>query len=295
MKPARFDYYDPRSLDEALELLQKHQADGKVLAGGQSLMPLLNMRLARPKVIVDINRIGGLSSVQSWNGGISIGARVRQRALEQEKLVAERLPILREAAQHIGHPQIRSRGTICGSLAHADPAAELPALALALDAELVATSPKGARAIPSETFYASYFTTTLEAQEILTEARFPVPPKGMAWSFLEISRRHGDFALAGVVAGLAVDPGRDSITGARLVCFGVGPTPVRVKEAEQALLGQPPGEQTFRAAAEITSRGLDPDNDVHATAEYRRSVAGTLVRRALLWAWKKSGGSTGSP
>jgi len=290
MKPARFDYYDPRSLEEALELLQKHQADSKILAGGQSLMPLLNMRLARPKVVVDINRIDGLSSVKSWNGGISIGARVNQRTLEREKQVAERLPILREAAQHIGHPQIRSRGTVCGSLAHADPAAELPALALALDAEFVATGPKGARTILSDSFFVSYFTTSLEPNEILTEVRFPGSPKGMAWSFLEISRRHGDFALAGVVAGLAVDPGRRSITGARLVCFGVGPTPVRVKEAEEALIGQPAGEKSFHAAAEIVSRGVDPDNDVHASADYRRSVAGTLVRRTLLQAWQKLGG-----
>lgn len=290
MKPARFEYYDPGTLQEALRLLDAHQGDSKILAGGQSLMPLMNMRLVRPKVIVDINRVDGLSALRSWNGGIAIGARVNQRTLEREKLVAERLPILREAALYIGHPQIRSRGTVCGSLAHADPAAELPALAVALDATLVATGPKGARDIPSGSFYASYFTTTLGPNEILTEVRFPAPPKGMAWSLLEVSRRHGDFALAGVVAGLAVDPGRRAITGARLVCFGVGPTPVRAKEAEQALIGQPPGEIAFQAAAEVASRGLDPDNDVHATAEYRRSVAGALARRALLQAWQKSGG-----
>jgi CO/xanthine dehydrogenase FAD-binding subunit len=290
MKPARFDYYDPRSLDEALELLQKHQSDGKVLAGGQSLMPLLNMRLARPNVIVDINRIGGLSGVETRDGGIAIGPRVALRALEREKAIGERLPILREAARYIGHPQIRSRGTVCGSLAHADPAAELPALALALDAEFVAASSKGTRTIPSEVFFTSYFTTALEPHEILTETRFPAPPRGMSWSFLEVSRRHGDFALAGVVAGLAVDAEKNSITGSRLVCFGVGPTPVRVKEAEEALIGQAPKEENFRAAAEVASRGLDPDNDVHATAEYRRSVAGTLVRRALLQACSTAGG-----
>jgi carbon-monoxide dehydrogenase medium subunit len=291
MKPARFEYYDPRTLQEALQILDTHQGDGKILSGGQSLMPLMNMRLVRPKVIVDINRIDGLNAVQSWNGGIAIGARVNQRALEQERLVAERLPILREAAQYIGHPQIRSRGTVCGSISHADPAAELPALAVALDAELVATGPKGARTIPSESFYVSYFTTTLEPNEILTEVRFPASPKGMVWSLMEISRRHGDFALAGVVAGLAVDAGRRLITGARLVFFGVGPTPVRAKEAEQALNGQPPEERAFQSAAEIASRGLDPDNDVHATAEYRRSVAGTLARRALLQAWQRVRGN----
>lgn len=291
MKPPRFDYYDPRSVDEAVKLLADHQPDSKVLAGGQSLMPLLNMRLVRPKVIVDINRILALNYVKPWDGGLAIGATVHQRALHDERLIAERLPILRDASLHIGHPQIRSRGTICGSLAHADPAAELPALAVALGAELVATGPKGARTIPSDSFFVSYFTTSLEPDEILTEVRFPQSPKDMAWTILEVSRRHGDFALAGVVAGLAVSRESKTISGARCVYFGVGPTPIRIKEAEQALLGQPPGDAAFQRAGEAASRGVDPDNDVHATAEYRRSVAGALTRRALGQAWKKLGGS----
>jgi len=289
MKPVRFEYYDPRSLQEALEILDAHQDDGKVLAGGQSLMPLLNMRLARPKVVVDINRIENLNYVRAANGVIVIGANARQRALHDQPLVAERIPLLREAAYYIAHPQIRSRGTICGSLAHADPAAELPALAVALDAELVLTGPKSTRTVSSNAFFLSFFTTDLRPNEILTEARFPAPPKDMAWSILEVSRRHGDFALVGIVAGLSLDQNREFITGARLVYFGVGPIPIRVKEAEASLVGQRSGDAVFEAAAQIASEGIDPSNDIHATVEYRRAVAGTLTRRALRAAVQKLG------
>src|SRR3989454_4547419 len=188
MKPAKFDYYDPRSLEEALALLDRHPDDAKVLAGGQSLMPLLNMRLARPNIVVDINQIKDLNYVRASDGGIAIGAIARQRALQTEKLIAERVPILQEAAYYIAHPQIRSRGTICGSIAHADPAAELPALALALDAEMTLTSANAARTVGSETFFQSFFTTALAANAILTEARFPAPTKDGAWSALAISR-----------------------------------------------------------------------------------------------------------
>src|SRR5215467_12436946 len=223
MKPAKFDYYDPRSLDEALALLDRHSDDAKVLAGGQSLMPLLNMRLARPNIVVDINQIKEFNYVRATDGGIAIGAIARQRVLQAEKLIAERVPILQEAAYYIAHPQIRSRG----SIAHADPAAELPALALALDAEMTLTSAKAARTIAAEAFFQSFFTTALEANEILTEVRFPAPPKDSAWSVLEISRRHGDFAIAGIIAGLALETNRQVIARARLVYFGVGATPIR--------------------------------------------------------------------
>ena len=210
-------------------------------------MPLLNMRLARPNIVVDINRIKELNYVRASNGGIAIGALARQRALQTEQLIAERVPILQEAAYYIAHPQIRSRGTICGSIAHADPAAELPALALALEAEMTLSSAKGTRSVGAETFFQSFFTTALEANEILTEVRFPAPPKDSAWSVLEISRRHGDFAIAGIVAGLALDPDRQVIAQARLVYFGVGPTPIRVKAAEDALIGQAADEAGLRS------------------------------------------------
>lgn len=289
MKPAKFDYYDPRNLEEALALLDRHPDDAKVLAGGQSLMPLLNMRLARPNIVVDINRIKNLNYVRASDGGIAIGAIARQRALQTEKLIAERVPILQEAAYYIAHPQIRSRGTICGSIAHADPAAELPALALALDAQMTLTSAKATRTVGAETFFQSFFTTALEANEILTEVRFPAPPKDSAWSVLEISRRHGDFAIAGIVAGLALEPTRQVIARARLVYFGVGATPVRVTAAEDALIGQAAAEPAFEAAAQSARQGIDPSNDIHASEEYRRAVAATLTRRALRAALKKLG------
>jgi carbon-monoxide dehydrogenase medium subunit len=191
------------------------------------------------------------------------------------------VPLLREAANYIAHPQIRSRGTICGSIAHADPAAELPALALALDAEMTARSAQATRDIGAADFFLSYFTTVLAPNEILTEVRFPAPPKDIAWSVLEISRRHGDFALVGIVAGLALDQNRQVITRARLVYFGVGPTAIRAKAAEAALIGQPAGDSAFAAAADSARQEIDPSNDIHATEAYRRAVAATLTRRAL--------------
>jgi aerobic carbon-monoxide dehydrogenase medium subunit len=287
MKPPKFDYYDPQSLDEALALLDRHGDDAKVLAGGQSLMPLLNMRLARPNVVVDINQIKDLNYVRASDGGIAIGAIARQRALQTEKLIAERVPILQEAAYYIAHPQIRSRGTICGSIAHADPAAELPALALALDARMTLASAKGARTVAAEAFFQSFFTTALEANEILTEVRFPAPPEDSAWSVLEISRRHGDFAIAGIVAGLALEPGREVIAHARLVYFGVGATPIRVTAAEEVLVGQAASEAAFEAAAQSAKQGIDPTSDIHATEEYRRALAATLTKRALRAALQK--------
>ena len=287
MKPARFEYYDPGNLQEALEILDAHPDDGKILAGGQSLLPLLNMRLARPKVVVDINRIQELNYIKATDTGVAIGANARQRALQTETLIRERLIVLQEAGYLIGHPQIRSRGTICGSLAHADPAAELPALAVALDAELVASGPNSVRTISADAFFLSYFTTALLPNEILTEARFHAPPEDTAWSVLEVSRRHGDFALAGIVAGLAIERELPLIKRARLVYFGVGAIPMRVKEAEAMLIGQAPGEAAFNAAAQAAAQGIDPSNDIHATAEYRRALAATLTRRALRAAMEK--------
>jgi carbon-monoxide dehydrogenase medium subunit len=291
MKPPRFEYYDPRTVEEALKLFTDQPGESKVLSGGQSLMPLLNMRLLRPKAIIDINRIESLKTVRPWNQGLSVGAGVAVLAIETDRQFAERLPILYDAARHIAHPQIRSRGTICGSIAHADSAAELPALAVALKAEMVATGSSGTRTISSDEFFISYFTTSLQPNEILTEVRFPAPPEKMAWSFLEVSRRHGDFAMVGIVTGLELDPTGKQIKDARLVYFGVGPTPVRLEEAEQALVGQAPGQPAFQAASDVASKTLDPDNDLHASADYRRHVAGALTRRSLDQAWRKLGGN----
>ena len=237
------------------------------------------MRLIRPAVVVDINRVEGGSYVKSWDGGVAIGVTTRQRALESDPLIGEKLPILKEASGHIGHTQIRSRGTICGSIAHADPAAELPALALALDAEIDVQSTKGKRTVPAADFFVDYLTTSLQPDEILVETRFPGSPPGMAWAFMEVSRRHGDCAMVGIVAGLSVAGG--AISDARLTYFGVGGTPVRCREVEASLRGQPAGEEAFASAAAAIQPMLDPTDDVHATVAYRRSVAGVLTRRAL--------------
>ncbi len=287
MKPARFDYFDPRTLDEAVALRQEHGEDSVVLAGGQSLMPMMNMRLARPQVVIDINRVADSAYMREWDGGVAIGMTARQRLLTKHPLLTERVPLLGEVAQFIGHPQIRSRGTVCGSLAHADPAAELPAVAVALDAELVAAGPSGQRVIPAANFFVDVYTTSLEPNEILSEVRFPAPPSDMAWVFLEVSRRHGDFAVVGAITGLAIDRARGVITSARLAFCGVGATPMRIAEAEKALIGQPPGEAAFAAAAALVSQGVDPHTDIHASAAYRRSVAGTLTRRGLAQALGK--------
>lgn len=288
MKPARFDYFDPRSFDEAVEVMAGAAGDAKVMAGGQSLMPLMNMRLVRPAVVVDINRVDASSYVKAWNDGVAIGATTRQRSLEWDSFIGERLPVLKMAARHIGHTQIRSRGTVCGSLAHADPAAELPALALALDAEVDVQSSRGKRTIAAADFFVDYLTTSLEPDEILVETRFPAAPTGMAWSFKEVSRRHGDFAMVGIVAGLALS--RGTISDARLTHFGVGGTPIRCREVEASLKGQPAGQEAFAAAAAAVQPLLDPSDDVHASAAYRRSVAGVLTERALTDAWLSASG-----
>ena len=272
-----------------MALLDTHQGDGKVLAGGQSLMPLLNMRLARPNIVVDINRIKELNYVRASDGGVAIGALARQRALQTEKLIAERVPILQEAAYYIAHPQIRSRGTICGSIAHADPAAELPALALALDAEMTLTSAKAARTVGAETFFQSFFTTALEANEILTEVRFPAPPKDSAWSVLEISRRHGDFAIAGIVAGLALDADRQVIRARAARLLRRGSDAHTRQSGGRGADRQAADEAAFEAAAQSAKQGIDPSNDIHASEEYRRAVVATLTKRALRAALQKLG------
>lgn len=261
--------------------------DAKVMAGGQSLMPLMNMRLVRAPVIVDINRVNGADYVKSWEDGVAFGATARQRALESNGLVADRLPVMKLAAGHIGHAQIRSRGTICGSVAHADPAAELPAIALAMDAEMEVQSARGKRTIAAADFFVDYLTTSLQPDEVLVETRFRGSPSGMAWAFLEVSRRHGDFAMVGLVAGLALGSDGSSVSDARLTYFGVGGTPVRCREVEASLRGQPAGADAFAAAAAAVQPLLDPTDDVHATAAYRRSVAGVLTQRALDQAWQQ--------
>jgi len=279
MKPAAFEYHAPDTVEEAVALLDAHGDQAKVLAGGQSLVPLMNMRLARPAVIVDINRIQTLNYLAEDGGTLALGALCRQRAAERSALVARHCPLLGDALALVGHAQIRNRGTVVGSLAHADPAAELCAVLATLGGTVTAVGPQGTRSIPADELFVSYLTTSLDPRELLTEARFPALPRGTGWAWKEIARRHGDFALAGVGVGLALRGGR--IAEARIGLTGVGATPVRAARAERSLVGAVPSDALWEAAAEAVRAEVEPDGDIHASAEYRRHIAGVLTRRAL--------------
>ena len=233
MKPAPFDYFAPRSLAEALEHLRQHGDDAKILAGGQSLLPMLNLRIARPAALVDINGVAGLDGLTEKNGVLQLGALVRQRQLE--RWATERVPLLAAALRLVGHTAIRTRGTVAGNVSHADPASELPALFVCLDGSAVAASPRGERTIEASRFYVGPLTTSLAADEIVSETRWPLPPAGAGWGFHEVARRHGDFALVGAAALVTRAGGR--IDSARIALFGAGPTPVRARAAEEALIG----------------------------------------------------------
>jgi carbon-monoxide dehydrogenase medium subunit len=289
VKPPLFEYHAPESAAEALDVLAEFGDEAKVLAGGQSLVPLLNLRLARPAHLLDINSVSELGQLAAWDGGLRIGALVRQRVAERSDLVRQRSPLLAEALPMIGHPQIRNRGTVGGSLAHADPASELPAVALALDATLLVRSTRGERTLRADQFFVSYLTTALQADELLVESRWPAWPPNTGWAYLEVSRRHGDFAMLGVAATLQL-ASNGSIAAARLAYTGASATPVRAVAAEAALVGQPPSTSTFTAAAEHAAGALDPESDVHASAAYRRHVARILTERALARAQARAQG-----
>lgn len=281
MKPPVFDYATPATLAEATALLVQYDGEAKVLSGGQSLVPLLNMRLARPAMLVDLARIPDLDYVRADGDGFAIGGMTRQRTVELTPQIQAQHPLLHAGMLLIAHPQNRNQGTIGGSLAHADPAAELPALALALDATFTAAGPNGTRTIAAPDFFLTYLTTSLEPSEILTAVRFPTLPKRTGWSILEVARRHGDFGLAGVVAivGLAPD---GAIASARIVLFGVGATPIRAVGAETLLAGQHAEPALFAAVGERAAADLEePLTDLHASADYRRDLARVLTARAL--------------
>ncbi|MEA3020306.1 MAG: aerobic carbon-monoxide dehydrogenase medium subunit [Actinomycetota bacterium] len=270
MKPPPFLYLAPTSLDEAIAALAEHGEDAKVLAGGQSLIPLLSLRLARPTALIDLNGVAELSSI-AMNGSTAIGAMTRHRAIERSAEVAGRVPLLSAAVPYIGHAAIRSRGTIGGSLSHADPAAELPAVALALDATFEVRSTRGSRTITAADFFAGYFTTSLEPDEVLVQVTFPNAAPGTGVSVQEMARRHGDFAMVAVAASVAPDG------DTRIALINMADRPVRATEAEAAAKAGAPMEEIVALA----TRGLEPVSDLHASAAYRRHVAGVLVRRAL--------------
>lgn len=277
MKPAPFKYVAPESLDDALALLRRHGHDGKILAGGQSLVPLLNMRLARPAVVIDLNRVRALDYIKNGTD-VRIGAMTRQRTAEVSPQVRQKLPLLAEALHYVGHPQIRNRGTVGGSIAHADPSAELPAVLAALDGKVVLQNGGGTRTVGADAFFLSYLTTALQPDELLVEVRIPAHDH-LGTAFLEVARRHGDYALVGVAAVVDWDGGR--ARDVRLTFTGVGGVPVRVTEAEAAATGRPLTDAVLAEVSRIVSARLDPEADVHASAEYRKHVAGVLAERAL--------------
>jgi carbon-monoxide dehydrogenase medium subunit len=280
MKPALFEYHDPSTIEEALSLLDQFGDDAKILAGGQSLVPLMNFRLARPAQIIDINRISSLDYVRDRNHSLVIGALARQRNIEFSELVTRRNPLVTEATAHIGHPAIRNRGTVCGSLAHADPAAEWPALALVMDGTFVARNAHGERRIRAADFFVSYFTTCLEPQELLVEVEVPALPERAGYCFLEINRRHGDFALVGAAVWLTIDAA-GLCADCGIALLGVAPCAVRARLAEQRLKGERLTDALLAAVASGIADEIDPTSDLHASAEYRRKVARVIVQRAL--------------
>lgn len=290
MKPAPFEYYAPTTTEEALARLSEHGYDAKVLAGGQSLIPTMNFRLAQPSVLVDLNHIPELFYIKpDKNGGVLVGAMTRESQVEHDALIAERAPLVHETMPDIAHPQIRSRGTFGGCIAHADPAAELPAVSVALNARFRVRSRSGERWIPAEEFFIGFFTTALEPDELLIETALPAMPPRSGWSFQEIARRHGDYALVGVAAVVTLDD-KDQCQEARLVFLSVGDGPVEARQAAEALRGQAPTSEAIRAAAEIAaSQDVDPSSDIHASADYRRHLVKVLTRRVLEQAFERAG------
>jgi CO/xanthine dehydrogenase FAD-binding subunit len=280
MKPAPFEYYAPSTREEALALLVEHGGEAKPLAGGQSLVPSMNFRLAQPSILVDLNGIADLAGIAEAGGGLSIGAMTRQRAVERSALVPARAPLVAEAMPHIAHPQIRNRGTFGGSLAHADPASELPALAVALDMTMHIESANGTRSLPAAEFFLGLFTTALEPEELLVRVEIPSLPARTGTAFEEFARRHGDYALAGVCAVVTLAES-GAVSDAKIVLFSVGDMPVVSQAAVGVLRGELPTEEVLRAAAEAVDSNIDPQSDIHATSAYRRHLSKVLVRRVL--------------
>ncbi len=281
MKPPIFAYADPRSVDETIKLLAEFGDDAKLLAGGQSLVPLLNLRLVRPQYLIDINRVTELNYIRSVNDGIAIGALTRQRAIERSELIRMQCPLLHEAIQYVGHVQIRNRGTIGGSLAHADPAAELPAVVTALGGRLRVRGPAGERWLSPSEFFVGPLMTALAPDELLLEVELPVWSERTGSSFIEFSRREGDFAIVGVAAILSLHSD-DRVERVGLALTGVEQRPFDgTSIAMTHLSGARPDAGVLSAVAEQVASAIEPNSDIHAPAEYRRHLARVLTQRAL--------------
>ncbi len=280
MIPRSFEYFSPQTLDEALALLQKLGSDAKLLSGGQSLIPMMKLRLASPAYIVDINRIPGLDYISESDGQLRIGALVREHEIETSELIKKKLPILADTANVIADPLVRSQATVCGNLAHGDPANDHPATMLALGATVVATGPKGQRQIAIEDFFPGLFTTALEEGEILTEIRIPFPPANSGGTYLKLERKVGDFATAGVAAQLTLDAA-GNCQRAGIGLTNVGLTPIKARQAEQTLTGKKLDEANIRQAAEAAAAESRPMDDIRGSAEYKRDLVRVLTARAL--------------
>lgn len=288
MKPPKFDYYAPADIDSAIALIGELGEDARFLAGGQSLVPMLNFRVAAPSALIDLNGIAALRGIRTGDdGNLHIGAMTRTRQIETDPAIAAANPLLHAAAPQIAHVQIRNRGTIGGSLAHADPAAELPGIALVCDAEIVLLGPAGKRTVRADGFFEGILSTALGHGEMITEIVFPAWSPARHWAFREISRREGDFAMIGIAAWFDVG-GDGDISAARIAAIGAGDTPLRLRAAESALIGKTPDASLFADAARAGINDLQPGDDIHASAEYRREVGGVLIERVLADAWRRS-------
>lgn len=285
MKPAAFDYVRPRELDGVLAVLAEHGGEAKILAGGQSLMPLLNFRMLRPAILVDVNKVDELSFLREDGSGLRIGALTRHHALETSSLVRERFPVLAAAMAHVAHLAIRNRGTIGGSLSHADPAAELPMMAMLLDAVIHTRTPAEERAHGAADFFLGPLTSGLDEDEIVTEIELPGLAPGMGWGFEEFSQRSGDFAIAAASALVRLDEGR--IAEIRIALMGVDETPVRLREIEASLIGVEPSLACVQETAVQAAETINPNTDLKASAEYRRHLTRALVERVLTAAWSR--------
>ena len=280
MKPAKFEYHAPASVGEALAVLERYDGEARLLAGGQSLVPMMNFRLAQPRAIVDLNRIPELAFIEEEGEVVRIGSMTRQRRLEADPVIAAKLPLLREALRWVGHLPTRSRGTIGGSIAHADPSAEIPMVLQALEGEIIARGPQGERRVAAQDLFHAALTTSLASLEIVTEVRFPAMPPQAAHAVEEFARRKGDFAIAAVAVMLVRDGER--CAKARLATAGVGPTSIRLRDAEAVLEQQGLSEGAIAEAADKAAAQVDPVSDLNGSAEYRRHLTGVLTQRAVL-------------
>ncbi|MBM3536408.1 MAG: xanthine dehydrogenase family protein subunit M [Alphaproteobacteria bacterium] len=288
MKPAPFRYVPAASLEEALALKAEHGDEAKFLAGGQSLIPAMNFRMAQPAILIDINPLTALSYVRQDGNAIRVGALTRYRTLQRDAAIAGKLPLMAEALPEVAHPAIRNRGTLGGNLSHADPASELPAVVSALGGTLHTRSKKGTRRIAAQDFFTAALTTALTADELLTEIELPVLPPRSGTSFLEVARRRGDYAMMGVACAVTLNAS-GACAEARLAYCNAGETAMLAPKAAAALKGQRIDDKTARAAAERAKAEINPFGNVHASADYQRHLAGVLTRRALLVAAERAG------